>query len=188
MNEENRTETLPRTHAEIKGWGVDANADNDPTYPLKKHTPTEHEGYNWKRPSQQKQTVEVLHSNERPNLSAAYGEAMPPSGLSGMIRRYAFRHSESSYLHWLPLMMADRINVVEGRVTDLLHGRVPNPFSERGWAVEWKHNRPALVRKMVIRAAIVGGAIGVVALLMNRRERRPVSRMGRIRKHAMALW
>ena len=51
--------------------------------------------------------AEVLHSNERPNISAAFGTSTPPSGLSGALRRFAFRYSESSYAHWLPLMLAD---------------------------------------------------------------------------------
>ncbi len=45
--------------------------------------------------------VEVLHSNERPHLTAVFGTSSPPSGLSGSIRRFAFRYSESSYGHWL---------------------------------------------------------------------------------------
>jgi hypothetical protein len=101
---------------QVKGWGIDANPDNDPTYPMKNRNNGEHAGYSWERPPQQPVNVEVLHSNERPNVSAAFGTSTPPAGLSGMIRRFAFRYSESSYGHWLPLMLADRVGVVEGRV------------------------------------------------------------------------
>jgi hypothetical protein len=76
--------------SKIKGWGVDADPKNDPTYPMKKRQNGEHAGYSWKRPPQQPNNVEVLHSNERPNVSAAFGTSTPPSGLSGMIRRVAF--------------------------------------------------------------------------------------------------
>ena len=36
------------------------------------------------------------------------------SWISGAMRRLAFRWSESHWLHWLMLMGADRVNVVEG--------------------------------------------------------------------------
>ncbi|MDB6074204.1 MAG: Uncharacterized protein JWO89_1844 [Verrucomicrobiaceae bacterium] len=137
-------------HTQIKGWGVDADPKNDPTYPMKRRNNGEHQGYTWERPSQQPPQVEVLHSNERPNLSAVYGTSTPPMGLSGMLRREAFKFSESSYGHWLPLMLADRIGVVEGIVDDLGHGHVPNFFEERGWNAEWKYNRKAFVAKLAL--------------------------------------
>ena len=51
---------------------------------------------------------------ERPDVTAVFGTSTPPAGLSGMLRRVAFNYSESSYLLWLPLMLADRIGIVEG--------------------------------------------------------------------------
>src|ERR671920_1193915 len=105
--------------SQIKGWGVDADPKNDPTFPMKKRNDGEHLGYSWERPTQQPITVEVLHSNERPNVSAVFGTSTPPSGLSGMLRRFAFRYSESSSAHWMTLILADRVNVVEGIIDDL---------------------------------------------------------------------
>jgi hypothetical protein len=61
-----------------------------------------------------------------------------------MIRRFAFHYSESSYGHWLPLMLADRVNAVEGVLDDLASGHVPNVLAERGWNAEWRHNRGTL--------------------------------------------
>src|SRR5919112_5174945 len=116
--------------SQVKGWGVDADPENDPTYPYKTRNNGEHEGYSWERPPQQPISVEVLHSNERPNVSATFGTSTPPAGLSGAIRRFAFRYSESSYGHWLPLMLADRVNEVEGVVHDLTSGHVPNILAE----------------------------------------------------------
>jgi hypothetical protein len=153
--------------AQIKGWGVDANPDNDPTYPMKKRNNGEHAGYSWERPPQQQSDVEILHSNERPNVSAVFGTSTPPSGLSGMIRRFAFNYSENSYGHWLPLMLADRVGVAEGVWDDLASGHVPNIFAERGWKAEWKHNREKLVTRVV-----VGTVIAAVAVTYLRRSRR----------------
>jgi hypothetical protein len=145
--------------SQVKGWGVDADPENDPTYPIKNRNNGEHAGYSWERPAQQSKSVEVLHSNERPNVTAAFGTSTPPSGLSGMIRRFAFNYSENSYGHWLPLMLADRVGVVEGVLDDLTRGHIPNIFGERGWKAEWKHNRKSLVTRVVVGAVITSVAV-----------------------------
>lgn len=155
----------------IKGWGVDADPKNDPTYPIKKRADEEHEGYTWNRPIQQPVDIEVLHSIERPNISAVFGTASPPSGLSGMIRRFAFKYSENSYAHWLPLLLADRVNVYEGVLDDLSRGRIPNIFAERGWAAEWKYNRKAFVKKAVVTAVVASAMVGLLILTSKKKKR-----------------
>jgi hypothetical protein len=153
----------------IKGWGIDADPKNDPTYPMKPHrTDAEQTGYSWERPTLQTETVEVLQSNERPNLTAVFGTSTPPSGLSGMIRRYAFRYSEGSWGHWIPLLLADRVNVVEGVIDDIRHGHVPNIFAEKGWKAEWKHNPKGLVTKVATTVLV---ATALVALVTRRNKR-----------------
>lgn len=141
-------------YSQINGWGVDADPKNDPTYPMKNRNNGEHEGYTGERPPQQPLTVEILHSNERPDVTAVFGTSTPPSGLSGAIRRFAFRYSESSYGHWLPLIAADRVNVVEGVLDDLKHGHLPNIPGELGWRAEWKHNRNSLIRRVLVGAVL----------------------------------
>ena len=145
--------------SQIKGRSVDADPQNDPTYPMKHRTDGEHAGYAWERPQQQPISVEVLHSNERPDVTAVFGTSTPPSGPSGAIRRLAFEYSESSYGHWLPLMLADRVSVVEGVMGDLRQGHVPNVLAERGWKAEWKHNRISLVRRILAGAAVGCAAV-----------------------------
>jgi len=138
----------PEKFSHIPGWGIDADPKNDPTYPMKHRTDAEQTGYSWERPTQQVQDTETLQSIERPNLSAVFGTSTPPSGLSGLIRRFAFQYSENHYGHWLPLLFADRVNVVEGVLDDLIHGHVPNIFTEKGYKAEWKHNRTSLLLKL----------------------------------------
>ena len=159
-------EHTPKDHSQINGWGVDADPKNDPTYPMKNRNNYELAGYKWERPPQQPIAIEVLHSNERPDVTSVFGTSTPPAGLSGAIRRFAFRYSESSYGHWLPLMLADRVGVVEGVLADLERGRVPNVFAERGWKAEWKHNRTSLIGRILVRAVLVSAA---VVYLSNRR-------------------
>lgn len=154
-------------YSHIKGWGIDADPENDPTYPIKKRTNAEHEGYAWERPAQQPETVEILKSVERPNLTAVFGTASPPEGLNGKIRELAFKYSESSYGRWLPLMLADRIGVVEGIMDDLKKGHVPNVFAELGWPAEWKHNKKGFLLKM----ALIGAGTAVAVSLLTSKKK-----------------
>lgn len=140
----------------IPGWGIDANPQNNPTYPMKHYTGDDHNRLNYEKEPQQPINVELLKSIERPMPSRVFGTAPEPSGLSGIIRRKAFKYSESTYMHWFPLVLADRINVVEGIIDDFRHGHVPNIFAELGWKSEWKHNRKACVRNIIIGAAVIG--------------------------------
>lgn len=156
-------ENLADKYAHINGWGVDADPKNEPTYPMKNWTGDDHERLNYERPPQQPVTVEVLHSNVRPNVTAVFGTSSPPSGLSGAIRRYAFRFTESEYGHWLPLLIADRVNVVEGIVDDLKRGYVPNVFAERGWKAEWKYNPKGLAQKVIIGAVVTTVVISLLS-------------------------
>jgi hypothetical protein len=145
--------------AHINGWGIDADVKNDPTYPMKHRTDEEQLGYSWVRPTQQPIDREVLHSIERPNVTAVFGTSVPLRGLSGMIRRYAFKFSESTYAHWLPLLLADRINVVEGIVDDLRQGHIPNTFAEKGGKAAWKYNKTEVLVKVAVAALVTAGLV-----------------------------
>lgn len=156
-------ENTAKDYSHIKGWGIDADPKNDPTYPMKHRTDEEQKGYSWDRPTQQPVNIEVLHSNERPNVTAVFGTSVPPSGLSGMIRRYAFKYGEGSFAHWIPLLLADRVNVVEGIVDDLRHGHIPNIFAEKGWKAEWQHNPQGLVKKVLVGVVVTSTIIALLA-------------------------
>lgn len=146
-------------YSHIKGWGVDADLENDPTYPMKKRTDEEQFGYTWERPEMQPQQVEILTSTERKNMPAVFGTAVPPSGISGMIRRIAYTYSESDYARWLPLMLADRVAVVEGIIDDITGGHLPNIFAEKGMKADLKYNRKELIIKVGAVAAVTAAAI-----------------------------
>jgi len=164
------TTEVPQGYSHIKGWGIDADLRNDPTYPIKKRTDEERFGYTWERPKAQSPEVEILISTERNNLPAVFGTTLPPSGLSGMIRRFAFKYSESDYAHWLPLMLADRLAVVEGVVDDLSKGHVPNIFEERGWGAEMRYNRKNFLLKVAATTA-VAAALATFVLYRPRKDK-----------------
>ena len=148
--------------AAIPGWGVDANPENDPTYPYRDRSADEGLTKDWERPPLQQSDVEILHSIEHVRTPAVFGTATPPRGVSGMIRRAAFRWSESNWIHWLMLMGADRINVVEGVVEDLARGKVPNIPAEMGIRSEWKHNKKGLAKKLAVTAAVATVAVVLI--------------------------
>ena len=151
----------------VVGWGVDADPENDPTYPYRDRSQDEGLTRKWERPPLQSSDVEILQSIEHIRQPAVFGTAVPPRGVSGLIRRAAFRWSESNWLHWLMLMGADRINVVEGLVEDLARARIPNIPAEMGIRSEWKHNRKGLAKKVAVTAVVTAVALA----LFSRRRR-----------------
>jgi len=155
----------PKDH--IPGWGMDADPENDPTYPMKHWNGADYERINYAKPPQQPVNLEIFHSVERPGITSVFGTSTPPRGLSGAIRRYAFRYSEATTAHWMGLILADRVDCWEGLISDFKQGIVPNYFKERGWVAEWKYNRQGLI-KNVITAAVVTTAI--IAMCSNKRK------------------
>jgi hypothetical protein len=150
---------------DVPGWGADLDPAQRPAVPMER-TPPRLPHVHWDEPEHQHSSVEVFHSTERPGLTPVYGTTVPPSGLSGQLRGVAFRYSENDVRHWLMLLGADRINVVEGLLSDLAHGHVPNIFKEMGLGAEWRYNRAGFVRK-----AFVTGALTVLAIYLVRRRR-----------------
>ncbi len=150
----------------VIGWGVDADPDNDPTWPMRDRSKDDGPGMNWARPPVQGADVEILQSVEHKRQPAAMGTSTPPRGLSGAIRRKAFRFSESQWGHWLLLMLADRIDTVEGVNEDLARGKVPNPLVEMGFVKKSRSRESAAAT-----VAVVGLGVLAVVLLARRRRR-----------------
>lgn len=155
--------------ATVTGWGVDADPQNDPIYSIRDQSADQALSRDWDRPAIQRPDVEILQSIEHVRQPAVVGVSTPPRGVSGAIRRAAFRYSESHWFHWLMLMGADRIDVVEGVVDDLVHGHVPNIPGEMGIRAELKHNGAGFAKKL----AVVGGlsAVGIALLARRRHDR-----------------
>jgi hypothetical protein len=147
----------------IPGWGMDADPENEPTYPMKHWTGDDHQRLGWVRPPQQPATVELLKSTERPNISAVFGTGEPPRGLSGAIRRLAFKFSESEYGHWLPLLIADRVDMLEGLVDDIRAGHFPNILAEKGMKADLKYNKAGLAKKLLVAGAVTFVAVKLLS-------------------------
>lgn len=150
----------PRAQADrdaIPGWGADLDRANRPACPMERTPPRLPHGHPGELAAQP-HTVEVLTSTERPGITPVFGTTLPPRGLSGVLRRLAFKASENDVRRWMLLLLADRIDVVEGLLEDLMHGHIPNAPGEMGAAAELRHNRPAVLRKLLVLAALAAAA------------------------------
>lgn len=107
----------PFDRSTIPGWGADLDRADRPAVPMERKPPRL-EGVHWSEPSPQLPSVEILQSIEYFRRPPVFGTSVPPRGVSGWIRRRAFRHSENNLRHWLMLLAADRVDAVEGFVAD----------------------------------------------------------------------
>lgn len=116
----------------IPGWGVDLDPKDRPAVPKERFNPGG-TGAHWDFPERQPERWPRERTTEHKFLTPVFGTACPPKGLSGRIRRHAYRnYSEGQLTHWLLLVLGDRVDVLESRATAILQGRPDNPIAEAG--------------------------------------------------------
>jgi hypothetical protein len=64
----------------------------------------------------QEPTVEVLVGVEVAGLTPVFGTTLPPRGLSGVIRRRAYKIPEHRADRWMLLLLGDRVDIWESRI------------------------------------------------------------------------
>jgi hypothetical protein len=133
-----RTDASEELRGRIPGWGVDMNPADRPALP-KEALNLQATGAHWQFPERQPEKWPRERSNEHSMLPPVFGTVCPPKGLSGVIRRYAFRFSEGRARHWLLLMGADRVDVIESRIAALLQGRPDRRVYQSGVLSELKY-------------------------------------------------
>ena len=107
-------ETL--THPAVKDWGVDSAPESRPGVPMEAEMPPLTSS-----PSKQVPTVPIVHKRvELEGLTQTFGTSCPPRGLSGLLRRRAYRVPDNRLSHWMMLIMADRVDVAEGLMADVV--------------------------------------------------------------------
>jgi len=137
--------------ARIPGWGVDLDPKNRPAVPKERFDP-EATGAHWDFPDRQEEKWPRERSVEHALLTPVFGTSCPPKGLSGIVRKYAYRRfSEGRAAHWLLLLGADRIDAVESHLRSFASTRPDNPFTETGIRSEFTHGgaRSRLGRRRV---------------------------------------
>lgn len=123
----------------IPGWGVDLNPSDRPSVP-KLQFQEDFTGAHWEFPERQPERYPRERSVEHGMLTPVFGTAQPPSGVSGAIRRYAYRYSEGRTAHWLLLVFADRVDAWEHHLKSLLTLHPDNPLTETGVKAEFTHH------------------------------------------------
>ncbi len=124
--------------ATIPGWGVDLDPKDRPTYP--KEPFGKDPGAHWDFPERQAGHENREKSPEHKWVTPVFGTSVPLKGLSGAIRRYAYNFGEGRARHWLMLIAADRVDVVESRLQALATGHPDNPITESGIMAEVHHH------------------------------------------------
>ena len=100
----------------IPGAGIDGTPERRPGVPMELSPPRPAGNAHWTTPERQEATVTVLKRKLLDELPPVFGTAVPPRGASGLIRRAAYNVGEHRATHWLLLLMADRVDVLEHRL------------------------------------------------------------------------
>ena len=108
--------------------GVDAAPQTRPGVPMEAEPPHVSGGSHWERPPEQEARTKVFHRPGLDRLTPVFGTAQPPRGLSGLMRGIAYGIPDHRARRWALLLAADRVDVVESRVAEL----VASPFKLAG--------------------------------------------------------
>ena len=125
-------ESSDELRARIPGWGADLDPADRPSFPQERFDPGA-TGAHWEFPERQPETWARERSMEHKFLTPVFGTSCPPKGLSGRLRKHAYRqYSEARAAHWVLLLAADRVDVLESNLVSFLSRRPDNPITETG--------------------------------------------------------
>ena len=133
------TPPLDEVRSRVSGWGVDLGHEHRPAVPMEQFDPGR-TGAHWDFPERQPERWPRERSIEHKFLTPVFGTACPPKGISGAMRRYAYRLGEGTSSHWLILMAADRVDVLESAIASAFAGKPDNPLTETGVIAEFKRH------------------------------------------------
>ena len=126
------TESSDQLRARIPGWGVDLDPKDRPSVPRERFDP-DLSGAHWDFPERQPEKWPRERSNEHKFLTPVFGTSCPPKGVSGTMRKDAYRRfSEARAAHWLILVAADRVDAFGSHLRSFATLRPDNPITETG--------------------------------------------------------
>ena len=177
-------ETSEQLRARIPGWGVDLDPAVRPGVP-KLQLKGDLTGAHWRFPERQPELRPRERSVEHGMLTPVFGTSCPPKGLSGVMRRLAYRrYSEAQTAHWLVLLAADRVDAWESHLRSFASLRPDNPVTQTGVRTELTHSGLASRRGrtdakhhvvdpvLVAGPWVLAGAVGLTGLRALRARRR----------------
>lgn len=115
----------------IPGWGVDRDKADRPAVPREFAEPHD-TGAHWSFPERQSGSAGREKSIEHAFVTPVFGTGAPLHGISGAVRRLAYRFSEGRAAHWLLLIAGDRIDSGGAHVRSFATTRPDNPVTETG--------------------------------------------------------
>lgn len=131
-------ETPEQLRARIPGWGADLDPADRPSHPKLQYRP-EATGARWRFPERQPGAEGRERSIEHAFVTPVFGTAQPLHGVSGAIRRLAYRRfSEGRNAHWLLLIVGDRVDAWGAHARSFASLHPDNPVTETGVLAELK--------------------------------------------------
>jgi hypothetical protein len=119
---------------------VDLDPRDRPSVPRLQFDP-ELTGAHWEFPERQPERWPRERSIEHKFLTPVFGTSCPPKGLSGVMRKFAYKqYSEGRAAHWLILIAADRVDALESNLLSFLSLRPDNPITETGVLSEFSRH------------------------------------------------
>ena len=147
---------LPDDYRTINGWGADLDPSKRPAVP--RELPSDVKTVRGDVRHWQTPRSKILMSNEHPGITPVFGDTVAPRGVSGLLRDYAYQFGEGTSRHWMTLLLADRIDVYETAIIDMLRG---DYVKEKGWAASFRYGGPQTRRRNLF---IAGAAISAIVL------------------------
>lgn len=100
-------------------WGVDQDHARRPGVPMMRE-PQEWPNTRYPPERQPGKPTAPRHGRSNKPMPPVFGTAVPLRGLSGVIRRWAYRYPDHKPRHWLLKMLGDRVDSWEHRVKKYL--------------------------------------------------------------------
>lgn len=173
-------ESSDQLRERIPGWGADLDPRDRPSVPRERFDP-DLGGASWTFPERQSERWPRERSIEHGMLTPVFGTSTPPRGVSGAMRRLAYRrYSEARAAHWLWLIAADRVDALGSALRSMATLRPDNPVTDTGVLSERRYHgvrsrlgqRRADLAHQPLDPLIVGGpwlAAGAAAYALVRR-------------------
>lgn len=100
------------------GWGADADRENRPGVPREKRPASPLPGAHWQSPERQPGKAPGNVRADLHQTTPVFGTAQPLKGLSGRLRLQAYKIPDNHPSHWMLLLAADRMDVIESAIAD----------------------------------------------------------------------
>ena len=133
-------ESSEKLRARIPGWGADLDPSVRPAVPKEVYNAHPY-GAVWDFPERQPEHWPRERSNEHAFVTPVFGTSCPPRGVSGAIRKFAYRrYSEGRAAHWLLLLGADRVDAFGSTIRSFATLHPDNPIAETEIKAEFTYH------------------------------------------------